>query len=247
MHGLGFYSGWNQYITPNALMPDPSPFLANQLISMINPMSTALHKFQFLESAMDRIMSIVSQQQKDVPVSDITKQLNKIQVNTIDQLVTSANFKPAMDMAFFATYPNSLGLKPGNALNDTVLLETGLKPFQPGSSISHVDYKTYTMTPDFLMRFMQDRGMTLQDAIKRGGGKGPIGPLLLSVLEELGYATVNKPNNVPHLSVFRQEATTQNHKQHYRKEEAIVNSSMSLTSNNTLFCLCTLLALILIN
>lgn len=235
MHGLGFYSGWNEYISTDALTPDPSPFLANQFISMVNPTSTALHSTQFLESAMDRIMYILSPSEKHIPVSNLTRQLNKIQVKSLDQLVLSAGFRPANEMAYFATYPQSLGLTISSE-SKPIVLETGLQPFQPGSSISHVDYGTYTTSADFLMRFMQDRGVTLQEAVKRGGGDGPIGPLLLAVLEELGYSTVNKPDNIPRLLMYQQTSRLQQKKMHHypMDDEAFENSACAM-SNLSLF------------
>ncbi|KAL7311783.1 hypothetical protein PS15m_009502 [Mucor circinelloides] len=210
MHGLGFYSGWNEYISSKALTPDPSPFLANQLIRMVNPTSaSALHTTQFLESAMDRLMIVQDYESNNVAisVSNYTKQLNRIQATSISEVVKSPEFVFAKEMGYLATKAGSLGLDISSDL-DPIILETALQPFQPGSSISHVDYATYTQSPDFLMRFMQDRGLTLAEAIKRGGGDGPIGPLLLRIFEELGYSTINSPNTVPPLLIYQQQGMT---------------------------------------
>jgi hypothetical protein len=212
MHGLGFYSGWNEYIATSALTPDPSPFLANQLLLMVNPTTNALHTHQFLESAMDRLMTVLEYDNNNIPrssilVSSLTAQLNKIDARTITDLVKSPEFAPALQMDRLATTSGSLGIEI-SLEKEPIVLETGLNPFQPGSSVSHVAYEKYTQTPDFLMRFMQDRGLTLADAVKRGGGQGPIGPLLLSVLEEIGFATINNPNTVPPLLIFQQQGMT---------------------------------------
>lgn len=210
MHGLGFYSGWNEYISSKALTPDPSPFLANQLIRMVNPTSaSALHTTQFLESVMDRLMIVLDYESDNVAisVSNYTRQLNRIQATSISEVVKSPEFVFAKEMGYLATKAGSLGLDISSDL-DPIILETALQPFQPGSSISHVDYATYTQSPDFLMRFMQDRGLTLAEAIKRGGGDGPIGPLLLRIFEELGYSTINSPNTVPPLLIYQQQGMT---------------------------------------
>ncbi|KAI8642246.1 hypothetical protein BD408DRAFT_443606 [Parasitella parasitica] len=213
MHGLGFYSGWNEYISKNALTPDPSPFLANQLIRMLNPTSTsALHSTQFLESAMDRLMTVLDYENGNasVSVSKYTGQLNRIQATTISDLTRSPEFASAKEMGYLATKAGSLGLDISSEL-EPIVLETALQPFQPGSSVSHVDYAKYTESPDFLMRFMQDRGLTLAEAIKRGGqgvDGQPIGPLLLRVFEELGYSTVNSPNTAPPLLIYQQQGMT---------------------------------------
>lgn len=213
MHGLGFYSGWNEYISTNALTPDPSTFLANQLILMVSPTSSALHPHQFLESAMDRLMTVLEYDNENISksssmtISNLTNQLNMINAGTIADLVNSPQFAPAQQMYHFATTPGSLGIEISQE-EEHVVLETGLNPFQSGSSISHVAYEKYTQTPDFLMRFMQDRGLTLADAVEQGGGNSPLGPLLLRVLEEIGFATINNPNTVPPLLVFRQQGMT---------------------------------------
>jgi hypothetical protein len=213
MHGLGFYSGWNEYISTNALTPDPSPFLANQLILMVNPLTNTLHPHQFLESAMDRLITVLEYDDNNIPkssslsISDLTKQLNKIDASTITELAKSPEFAPAQQMDRLATTPGTLGIEI-SLEEEPIVLETSLKPFQPGSSLSHVAYEKYTRTPDFLMRFMQDRGLTLADAVKRGGGESPIGPLLLRVLEEIGFATINNPNTVPPLLIFQQQGMT---------------------------------------
>ncbi|KAI8878673.1 hypothetical protein K501DRAFT_151978, partial [Backusella circina FSU 941] len=204
MHGLGFFSGWNQYLSTGAITPDPSPFLANQFIMLVNPISNALHTNQFVESAMDRLIHILFyDENNDITetrsLSSITKQLNRIQANNVTELLESPDFYPALEMNTISTEAYSLGVILPSEENEVILLETGLKPFQPGSSISHVAYEEYTHKQDFLMRYMQDRGMTLDDAVKRGGGDGPIGPLLLRILEEIGYSTIKKPNNIPPL------------------------------------------------
>ncbi|GAA5801878.1 hypothetical protein HPULCUR_007335 [Helicostylum pulchrum] len=203
MHGLGFYSGWNEYISSEAITPDPSPFMSNQLMLMLNPTTTAIHPNQFLESAMDRLLKIIKVDDKptSIAVSDFTRKLNSIDVNNLQQLVLDPKFSFARDMNRYATVEGSLGIESSD--EEVIVLETALKPFQSGSSVSHVAYQKYTSSKDFLMRFMQDRGVTLEDAVKRGGGTGPIGPLLLRVFEELGYATVDSPDTVPPLLIFQ--------------------------------------------
>lgn len=203
MHGLGFYSGWNEYIQSESITPDPSPFLSNQLMLMLNPTTNAIHPNQFLESAMDRLLRVIQIDQKPtlVPVSEYTRKLNRIEAKDLQDLVLDPNFMFAKEMNRFSTEPGSLGI--ALETNELIVLETGLSPFQPGSSVSHVAYLNYTDTPDFLMRFMQDRGVTLEEVVRKGGGDGPIGPLLLRIFEEIGYATVNNPETVPPLMVFK--------------------------------------------
>ncbi|KAI8372421.1 hypothetical protein BD560DRAFT_394897 [Blakeslea trispora] len=209
MHGLGFYSGWNQYISSNALTPDPSPFLANQLLSLMNPITNIVHPSQFLESAMDKFIGVLEQNHDKTlagshhMISDLTRHLNRIQASSLAELTASSDFLVAKDMYQHSITPGSLGVF--ISTEEPLLLETGLDPFQPGSSISHVSFEKYTNTPDFLMRFMQDRGLSLTSAIERGGGNGPIGPLLLRVLEQLGYSTTKNPEVIPPLLIFQND------------------------------------------
>jgi hypothetical protein len=204
MHGLGFYSGWNEYVSSNTLTPDPSSFLANQLILLVNPSTNAIHPNQFLESAMDRLLKIIKIDNKptSIPISEFTKKLNKIQASSLSELIKSPDFEETKEMGKLSTEPGSLGI---DLEDETIILETSLKPFQPGSSISHVSYANYTHTPDFLMRFMQDRGLTLEEAVRRGGGERPIGPLLLRIFEEIGYSTTENPDNTPPLLIFQSQ------------------------------------------
>lgn len=199
MHGLGFYSGWNEYIGPQMITPDPSPFLANQFMLSINPGTTAIHPSQFLESAMDRLLT----DHQRHSLSETTRKLNQINVESLEALVQDPGFQQVQGISGFSTKPGTLGIQLLKDKKSWIMLETSLRPFQPGSSISHVDYSEYTDTPDFLMRFMQDRGLSLDEAVKRGGGKSPMGPLLLKIFEEMGYATVNQPKNIPPLMLFR--------------------------------------------
>lgn len=203
MHGLGFISNWNDYInqTPQALTPDITPLDTGDPSVQISPNNSVT--FQgFYESAFDRYMVTLPNL---TPTSQFTRVLNAFNggigtkyaaYNVFFQyFVTSPQYVTALQMYNISTTGQSLGFLPQNStsLADAIVLETTLSPFAEGSSISHVDYNTYTNTSDFLMRYMQDRGITLEEAVARGGG-GPIGPRLLRVLESLGYATVNNPN-----------------------------------------------------
>ncbi|RHZ84826.1 hypothetical protein Glove_74g270 [Diversispora epigaea] len=98
-----------------------------------------------------------------------------------------------------AQTPYSLGFLPQNSINnikDAVILETSIIPYLSGSSISHVDNKTYTNSPDFLMRAYVNNGTSLNQEIISGGNYtlGSIGPKLKQVLETMGYKTVDNLN-----------------------------------------------------
>ncbi|CAO3666716.1 unnamed protein product [Rhizopus microsporus] len=167
IHGLGFYSGWSDYLVPDTLTPS------------IGALSKDMN-LQFMESAMDRLLYIL---QDATPVSTISQNLDAM-VITNELLKT-----PASDMYRLATTPHTLGLI---MANHTLVLETSLTPFRSGSSLSHVAQDIYKNTPDFLMRFSQERGVSLSDAMTRVGTASPLGPATLAVLDELGYTVVDQ-------------------------------------------------------
>ncbi|CAJ0746527.1 9281_t:CDS:2 [Entrophospora sp. SA101] len=170
----------------------------------------------FIESAFDKYMINIP---KGTRISASTDQLNKfsgkpIPINTglpfknqddfVNAFTSSPNYKLAQNMLTLSTTPNSLGFLPHdtNKADDSIVLETSLTPFQPGSSVSHVDYKTYNNTSDFLMKFLADRGTDLNTLITiRSANKTDqndlrlaISPKLILLLETLGYTTPNHPN-----------------------------------------------------
>ncbi|KAG9301726.1 hypothetical protein G9A89_002958 [Geosiphon pyriformis] len=194
MHGLGFGSGWDNYLgnETKALIPYPLNILENDCI-------------QFIEEAFDQYMIVIPQNRIVTSYTDI---LNKFSDNSCtgfssfesfrDAFEKSPQYDTAKTMFNHSITKNSLGFLPRGTkdIKDAIILETGLGTYQKGSSISHLDYKTYTHSNDFLMRFMQDKGVSLQDAILAGGNYkgGAIGPKLKMVLETLGYATQDNPN-----------------------------------------------------
>ncbi|KAK9710617.1 hypothetical protein K7432_008321 [Basidiobolus ranarum] len=201
IHGLGISSSWMDYIhdTAQALTP-------NILVST----TPELYIFGgFVENMFDKFL---------VEYPSL-KPLTET-VNLLDQFASgpgtifnneeefnrtfyySPQYKLSSRICKLATTPQSLAFVPRNAtMNEPIILETSLSPYIPGSSISHFDFRKFTNSPDFLMRFMEDRGVSLEEDVIRGGNYvgGPIGPQLTSILETLGY-TIN-PNPKP-LSEF---------------------------------------------
>ncbi|KAG9294930.1 hypothetical protein G9A89_003963 [Geosiphon pyriformis] len=194
MHGLGFFSGWSNYLgdETEALIPYPIYILKNGCS-------------QFIEMAFDQYMIVIPQNRNVTSYTDI---LNKFSTNSCTGFSSLKSFRNAFEkspqyetaktMYKHSITKNSLGFLPRGKkdIKDALILETGLGTYQQGSSIGHVDYQTYTNSSDFLMRFMQDDCVSLQDAILAGGNYkgGAIGPKLKMVLETLGYATQDNPN-----------------------------------------------------
>ncbi|KAI9028079.1 hypothetical protein CLU79DRAFT_737630 [Phycomyces nitens] len=191
IHGLGFYSNWAKYIPSiDALVPDPSLLLADESLVIMDSRNKTVIETKFLESVLDKYMVVLNPESKFnlFPTSNLTRQFNTIK--SVEGLASCPEFGPAFDMSRLSVIQGTLGLGlvgPGGKYDDYVVLETSLAPFQRGSSISHVDYQTYTDTPDFLMRYMQDRGISMAEMVLKGGGGSPLGPKLLRIMKQMGY------------------------------------------------------------
>ncbi|KAL1923811.1 uncharacterized protein VTP21DRAFT_8791 [Calcarisporiella thermophila] len=190
IHGLGFGSGWSDYVheVPIALTPD---------IGILGGRNAPYTFDGFYEFIFDKFLVTLPDLSR--LTTKYTRLLNEIPgINstfpTIQDFVANLTKSPeymriGSELLQIATSKGKLGFMPvgGSQIGDVVVLETSLKPFSDGSSVSHVDYATYTNTSDFLMRFVQDQGVRLEEGISRGGGAHPIGPKLRKMLASLGY------------------------------------------------------------
>lgn len=206
IHGLGFSSNWINDFS-DGMTPQPS-------LNGVDP-NSPVNFLGFIESAFDKYMINIP---KGTRISVSTDQLNKFsgkpipidglpfnsQNAFVNAFTSSPSYKLAQNMLTLSTTPNSLGFltHDTNKADDSIVLETSLTPFQPGSSVSHVDYRTYNNTSDFLMKFLADRGVDLDTLITiRSANKADkndltlaISPKLILLLETLGYTTPNHPN-----------------------------------------------------
>lgn len=189
IHGLGLASNWDDYInnTPEAMTPEISVSTNDHNDSII---------FNgFLEAAFDKYLIQIPTGKR---TSLITNQLNQFANGNgstfsdsddfIKQFRSSPQYSLAVSMMETAVKPNSLGFLPrgGTKLSDLIILETSLSPYQPGSSVSHFDLKTYNSTSDFLMKYIADRGVNLDFLLSVHNTKSPIGPKLKILLETIG-------------------------------------------------------------
>ncbi|CAG8511221.1 10278_t:CDS:2 [Funneliformis caledonium] len=202
IHGLGFASGWEDYVneTPEALTPEIS-------ISG-NPLKQFMFE-GFLESAFDRHIIHIPTGKR---LSAFTGELNKFQnafgvnfqsdIDFITKFRSSPQYQLAKEVMSYSIVHNTLGFLPRGTTkaDDAIILETGLVPYQPGSSVSHVDFKTYNNTIDFLMKYLADHGADLKTliAIRNGNNYGEvktvISPKLKLILETIGYSTPDYTN-----------------------------------------------------
>ncbi|RHZ70621.1 hypothetical protein Glove_269g29 [Diversispora epigaea] len=195
IHGLGFTTGYDDYINdvPEALTPLVS-------VNQVSLLSDAFLFNGFVEYIFDKFMVVLPSGKR---VTDISKQLNNFTggvFNSTNEFVSEFKASPqyplAEQMFTYATTSNSLGLLPvgSNDISKAIILETSLVKYVSGSSVSHVDYQTYSNTSDFLMRYLQNHGIRLSQFIKSGGdySGGPIGPKLRLFLSWIGYTIRNE-------------------------------------------------------
>ncbi|KAG5463131.1 MAG: hypothetical protein BJ554DRAFT_1571 [Olpidium bornovanus] len=188
IHGLGFTSSWDDYVNqaPSALTPGISGASTREGFVFSG----------FVENAFDRFLVETA---TNAPVSARTAALNKIFSGPSTTFASLQAFTTAVqasdifktnagEMFRLSTTAQSLAFV--TAGKQKLSLETSLSPYQPGSSVSHADLKTFSDT-----RFRVDPGVSLADAVQKGEG-GPLGPTLLGVLESLGYATKANPNPI---------------------------------------------------
>jgi hypothetical protein len=207
-HGLGFTNSWNDYLNAQILTP---------IIGQISTGSGS-SRAQFVEFVFDKSIVLLPSGQ---PISSLADQLNQFQINAegneqdfINSFSQSPQFSIAQDMYSKAQVHGTMGfvlsskiqpntqLSPDQIQNDIFLLETSLVPFQPSSSIGHVDFQTYKNTSDFLMMYTYPPGRTLNDMMSAAGSTkttGPVGPKLRQLLGILGY-DIKEDYNPPDIS-----------------------------------------------
>jgi len=223
IHGLGFTSSWNDYMNniPIALTPNPLPpgqTDAAGTFSFTGFYENAFDRYLVEVPSMNALTAITRQLNAFDGGTATTnastvglRDMLEMQANTtasitrnftsqdefIQRFTASSAFNLSKSVLQSAIHPSSMAFRPDGAdtLYDLVLLETGLKPFTMGSSIMHVDYRTFTNSSDFLMRFLQDPGVTLVESVHMSGNYvgGAVGPDLSRILATLGYPVNKNP------------------------------------------------------
>jgi hypothetical protein len=213
IHGLGFTSSYSDYWnsdTPQALTPNP----------MIESQSNGKARISgFTENIFDKYM--IRNDNNQAITDSVATPLNNWAQNTqyvssaddlFDQFQSSNVYSLSTNLLNLAVNQNSLALNL-NTTGGPLFLETGLKPFQPSSSISHVDISKYSNSNEFLMQWEINSGISLADSMKKIGGQwntAPYGPNLIQFLGNMGYPT----NSNPDPKVFLQLSDSKNLKAH---------------------------------
>jgi hypothetical protein len=185
VHGLGFVPAWNDNLGIQALTPS---------------IGIANGKGQFLELIFDKYLVLFPSGKQLATFADEINQFQLDPNQSDDQIAQSFKSSPqypiahdlyqkAMERGSMAFLTNT-NIQPNTqlTLDDVALLETSLTPFQPGSSIGHVDLDTYLKSSDFLMMYTYPHA-TLGQMMSIAGSTnttGPIGPKLRSILGILG-------------------------------------------------------------
>ena len=181
IHGLGFSSNLYDY---QSLMNRPIPYLAPSLVE------TEGGKVYFSPiTAFDGlIFSSYSARQLGADLSTLPARKG-----TRAEFLEKIESNPTAIAAAQNLYRTAVS---GSAmLQLSGYTHLGLytpREFSPGTSIVHVD-KTLMNTKEFLMTPFNNNNETLKTIMVRNGHEYVIGPKLMSVMEQIGYATVNKP------------------------------------------------------
>lgn len=210
VHGLGFMSAWNDYF---GILVDGKAITSVQPYMEFAQASNGKKRFVgFFGMALDRLMY---EYPLGKPNSDRIAAINQFQIadSTADwQTFYSAiirSFESSSQYSLATAFLNlatnkvgTLALSPITADNDPLQndgkfwLETRLKTWQSGSSVSHAAQVVYNASSDFLMCYSDyGRKTYIQRIADSGNITGNlIGPRLMNTFELLGYPTKRTPS-----------------------------------------------------
>lgn len=202
VHGLGFVNSWSDvtYAKFSTYIPSLTPFLVPMELQPPNELAQVLAAeaslqgnqpfWGFVEFPLDKYLYT-----KNTSLTTITRLLNtwgnsNVMFNSILDMVNAwyclEDIRTEAQMLYkLATTAQDIWTVFPDGT--TLLLETSLSQFISGTSLSHVDRATYEKTPDFLMVYYTESGVTLDTLVLKYDG-GPIGSHLLHALASLGYA-----------------------------------------------------------
>ncbi|PKY43779.1 hypothetical protein RhiirA4_541363 [Rhizophagus irregularis] len=205
IHGLGFTTSWDDYFGIKALTPAIGGTTKPPAPGEITSQSDELQSSQFFELISDKFLVLLPSGKL---VSSIADEINKFQfkietLSSTDGIASAFSASPQFPVAKnmyntamthgamgFLTIPPSDQLTREQILNNVIILETSLIPYQHGSSVAHTDFDTYVNSSDFLMLFTYPKTATLGQIMSAVGSTnttGPIGPKLRLLLGSLGY------------------------------------------------------------
>lgn len=209
VHGLGFMSAWNDYF---GILVDGKAITSVQPYMEFAQASNGNKRFVgFFGMALDRLMYEFP---TGKPNSDRIAAINQFHIadssadwqtfynSIIRNFESSSQYSLATAFLKMATNQvGTLALQPIKADTDPfqndgkLWLETRLRTWQSGSSLSHVAQATYNASSDFLMCYSDYGRKTYIQRINDSGNitGNLIGPRLLNTFELLGYPTKRTP------------------------------------------------------
>ncbi|CAB4378523.1 unnamed protein product [Rhizophagus irregularis] len=253
LHGLGFITSWDDYFNANAssLTPTPSFIFTNpEETDGIKEGPITFTGFQ--EYILDRHLVLTKDNSSLTPIA---KKINGFApLNTkfddqkafLDAFTKSPVYKETEIMFKNSITRGSVAIRLVDGEN--VLIETGLVPFKPGSTFSHVDFDAFGNTTDFLMRFKAPRQVILDDLSPINGDPeytNPIGPKIISIFKSLGYPMKENSSTFKIISNQNQDSLTkpsQNSNKtklttEQQQQQQQTNNAFTITTNTLLLFL----------
>ncbi|CAG8614272.1 3047_t:CDS:2 [Paraglomus occultum] len=188
-HGLGLLSSWG----PSGVNNVVTPFILSDDLNILRVREVVFDQFVIRTVEGRHLTDFTKDFEKAIDGTTFTT--NEALASVIED-VANKNLIPTT--SDYVT-PDAIGFLPigKTAITDAVILETTLVPFAEGSTGSHVDYKTYSTSPDWLMIFRAIRGKTFQQIDKDNGAATPdtiAGPHIKAIMESIGIPTPENPN-----------------------------------------------------
>jgi len=195
IHGFGFLTSWAENFSSDLKALTPT------FISPDHEFNLETFEFNgFFEYPLDKFMVVNSSK---YPVTQFTRELNEFShgktqfanyTDFVDSVVRSPTYMEiATRMYQYATTPEALAIYSKDHPDiEPIILETSLDPLRTGTSIMHFDYKMYSNSSDFMMRYALERGVSFNLTSQEHSHDypeetSPFGPNIQHLLKLLGY------------------------------------------------------------
>lgn len=210
VHGLGFASSWRDYFNLGILTPfpemEPSLRAGEQVVKQFQEF--AFDRF-LVETKTDASLEVAAQTIQSTfraggavanstapgPTAVDSTQAAAPPTNPQSVIGGAAGLAEAKRLFTLAQTANSMTfVLPAD--QGSLVIETSVRPYSAGTSMSHVDAASVKGSADFLMRPSLAPGKSLRKMVEAAGtvsNFGPMGPKLLQVMGALGYTLRSNP------------------------------------------------------
>ncbi|OAD02950.1 hypothetical protein MUCCIDRAFT_80964 [Mucor lusitanicus CBS 277.49] len=204
IHGLGFMTSWTddfyQAISPLFDSGKLEHFITPTLLAQTNnhqlmtDYSSNQPFWGFVEYPFDKFIHYKNNNSDSyTSFTSFTQQLNRFSSSnaTFRNMVDLANAWYTSDeyTSSKRLYTKAVTFLDVLAVIDNeplLFLETSVNPFSSGSSLCHVDQSQYLNTTEYLMVYLANAGVDINQ-LDQVFPQGPVGPKLLKVMATLGY------------------------------------------------------------